>query len=221
MKCIFLLLFFGLFVFSIVYVQSGCFVNVKKNGLMVVMSFDYLFFEMFDVNNKVVGFDMDLFNVVVKYMGVKVNFVIQSFDGLVFSLLVKKVDLIVVGMIVIEECKKSVLFSVFYISGFNVIVICKDIFGISKFSDFFGKMVVVQFGIVQEKLVGDVKGVSVKFFNFYIDVVMVVQIWQVQVMVLYKVVVNLFVKVYFDFKIVGMFGSLNMLFVMCKDCGDL
>ena len=211
----------GLLALGTASAQSGCFANVKKNGLTVVTSPDYPPFESLDASNKVVGFDIDLLNAVAKQMGVKVNLVTQSFDGLIPSLLAKKADLIAAGMTVTEERKKSVLFSVPYISGPNAIVTRKDTPGIRKLGDLAGKTVAVQLGTAQEKLVSGVKGANVKSFNLYTDAAMAVQTRQAQAMVLHKVVANSFVKVYPDLKIAGTLGSLDTSFAMRKECGDL
>lgn len=221
MKRTALLLPLGLLVLGTASAQSGCLANVKKNGLTVVTSPDYPPFELLDASNKIVGFDIDLLNAVARQMGVKVNLVTQSFDGLIPSLLAKKADLIAAGMTVTEERKKSVLFSVSYISGPNAIVTRKDTPGIRKLGDLAGKTVAVQLGTAQEKLVSGVKGANVKSFNLYTDAAMAVQTRQAQAMVLHKVVANSFVKVYPDLKIAGTLGSLNTSFAMRKECGDL
>ncbi len=200
---------------------QSCVANAKANGLTVVTSPDYPPFESLDSSNKVVGFDIDLINAVARQMGVKVNLVSQSFDGLIPSLLARKADVVASGLTITEERKKSVAFSLPYISGPNAIVVRKETNDIKKLGDLAGKTVAVQLGTAQEKLVSGVKGANVKAFNLYTDAALAVQTRQANALVLHKVVANSFVKVYPDLKIVATLGSLNTAFAVRKDCGDL
>ncbi len=200
---------------------ASCLADIKAGGLNVVTSPDYPPFESLDKNNQIVGFDIDLINLVGQKIGVKVNVIGQSFDGLIPSLLARKADLVAAGVTITEERKKSVAFSLPYISGPNAIVVRKETGGIKKLADLTGKNVAVQLGTAQEKLVGDVKGANVKSYNLYTDAALAVQTRQADAMVLHKTVADSFVKVYPDLRIVATLGSLKTAFAMRKDCADL
>lgn len=88
-KGIVVMVLMGLLGASGVLAQS-CLANVKANGLKVGTSPDYPPFESLDKNNKIIGFDVDLLNLIGAELGVKVNFIGQSFDGLIPALLSKK-----------------------------------------------------------------------------------------------------------------------------------
>lgn len=200
---------------------ASCLANVRANGLTVVTSPDYPPFESLDKTNTIVGFDIDLINLVAQKMGVKVNVVGQSFDGLIPSLLARKADLVAAGLTITDERKKSVSFSLPYISGPNAIVVRKETTDIKKLGDLAGKTVAVQLGTAQEKLVSGVKGANVKAYNLYTDAALAVQTRQANAMVLHKTVADSFVKVYPDLRIVATLGSLQTAFGMRKDCTDL
>lgn len=214
----------ALLTLAVLTAQAGaasCLENVRANGLTVVTSPDYPPFESLDKNNQIVGFDIDLINLVGQKMGVKVNVVGQGFEGLIPSLLARKADVVAAGLTITDERKKSIAFSAPYISGPNAIVVRKETTDIKNLNDLAGKTVAVQLGTAQEKLVGGVKGANVKSYNLYTDAALAVQTRQANAMVLHKTVADSFVKVYPDLRIVATLGSLQTAFGMRKDCADL
>ena len=182
---------------------QSCLANAKANGLTVGTSPDYPPFESLDKDNKIIGFDVDLINLVGAELGLKVNILGQSFDGLIPALLSKKIDVIAAGLTITEERKKSVDFTQPYISGPNVIIIRKETTGIAKLEDLAGKKVAVQIGSAQEKIASGVKGAEVKSYNLYTDAALAVNTRQADALIVHRFVGRAFVKQYPDLKIVA------------------
>lgn len=200
---------------------QGCMATVKQKGLLIGTSPDYPPYESLDKNNQIVGFDIDLVKAIGKNINVKVKVVGQSFDGLIPSLLSKKIDMIAAGMTITEERKKSVRFSLPYIASRNVIVTRKENTNLSKPSALSGKSVAVQIGSVQEKLAQGIKGAKVKSYNLYTDAALAVQTRQAHSMILHDSVAKKFASTYPDLRISGTLNKIRTGFAIRKDCPDL
>nr|6Y16_A Chain A, Amino acid ABC transporter, periplasmic amino acid-binding protein,Amino acid ABC transporter, periplasmic amino acid-binding protein [Thermotoga maritima MSB8]6Y16_B Chain B, Amino acid ABC transporter, periplasmic amino acid-binding protein,Amino acid ABC transporter, periplasmic amino acid-binding protein [Thermotoga maritima MSB8] len=86
--------------------------EIKSRGyLLVGLSADFPPFEFVDENGNIVGFDVDLAKEIARRLGVELKIVDMTFDGLIPSLLTKKIDVIISGMTITEERKKVVAFS--------------------------------------------------------------------------------------------------------------
>lgn len=77
-------------------------------------------------NNEIVGYDIDIINYIGAKLGYKVEIIEMSFDGIIPALKSGKVDIAGCSIIVTEERKKSVLFSLPNYTGGIVIVTRKD-----------------------------------------------------------------------------------------------
>lgn len=77
-------------------------------------------------NNEIVGYDIDIINYIGAKLGYKVEIIEMSFDGIIPALKSGKVDVAGCSIIVTEERKKSVLFSLPNYTGGIVIVTRKD-----------------------------------------------------------------------------------------------
>ncbi|WP_186645678.1 transporter substrate-binding domain-containing protein [Fluviispira vulneris] len=84
--------------------------NADGNILKVCTSGGFIPFSVYTKNGWV-GFDIDLAKNFAKFMNSKLEVINYSFDGIIPALITKKCDLIVSGMTITEERKKSVLFS--------------------------------------------------------------------------------------------------------------
>ena len=200
---------------------QSCMADIQKNGLTVGTSPDYPPFESLNDKNQIVGLDIDLINAIGKKMGVKVNVVGQSFDGLIPALIAKKVDVIAAGMTVSEERKKAVNFTLPYDNSENVIMARKENLTYSSAAKLAGKSVGVQLGTVQEKLAQGIKGANVKAFNLYTDAAVALQTRQIDSMILDRVVAEQFAKTYPDLKITGTMSKTAKALAIRKDCTDL
>lgn len=74
-------------------------------------------------NNKIVGYDIDVIKYISKELGYKLDVIEMSFDGIIPALKSGKVDVAGCSIIVTEERKKSVSFSVPNYTGGIVVVV--------------------------------------------------------------------------------------------------
>jgi polar amino acid transport system substrate-binding protein len=200
---------------------ADCLETVKaKKELVIGTSADYPPFESLNEKNEIVGFDVDLVNLVAKELGVTAKIVNVGFDGLVPSLLAGKIDGVAAGLTENEERKKSVDYTIPYVSGPNVIVTRKDTMTIKTPADMAGKKVAVQIGSTQEKIATDAKA-DVKSYNLYTEAAMAVLTKQAQAMVVHEIVAKAFVREYPELAIAGELPQLNIGMVFRKDCPEL
>jgi polar amino acid transport system substrate-binding protein len=220
MKKLVAVLFVSLFIVSFSVAQS-CLEAAQANGLKVGTSPDYPPFESLDESNNIVGFDIDLINLIGEDLGIDVEVIGQSFDGLIPALIAKQIDVIAAGLTITEEREESVDFSTPYISGPNVIVTRTDTTDIAALEDLAGKSVAVQIGSAQEAIASSVEGAEVKAYNLYTDAALAVQTRQADSMILHRVVGEVFTELYPDLQIVAELGSIETGLAFHKDCPDL
>ena len=77
-------------------------------------------------NGKIVGFDIDLANLIAKQMGVKVQFKNIVFDNLFNALDAKQINLIIAGVTITPEREQKYDFSMPYINAGEVIITQKS-----------------------------------------------------------------------------------------------
>lgn len=120
--------------------------DVEKNGKMVV-GLDATFAPMGyrDENGELVGFDIDLAKEVAKRMNVQVEFKPCEWDGILFDLRSKKIDMVWNGMTMTDSRKKQALFSEPYFEDGQMIFSKKEN-KINKVNELEGKIVGVQLG---------------------------------------------------------------------------
>ena len=220
MKKLVVILSVSLFGISFGVAQS-CLETVQANGIRVGTSPDYPPFESLDENNNIVGFDVDLMNLIGEDLGVEVEIVGQSFDGLIPALLAKQIDVIAAGLTITEERKEAVDFSTPYISGPNVVVTRTDTADISGLENLVGKSVAVQIGSAQEAIANSVEGAEVKSYNLFTDAALAVQTRQADAMILHRSVGQVFAEQYPDLQIVAELDSVETGLAFNKDCPDL
>lgn len=120
--------------------------EVKEKGYFIV-GLDATFAPMGfrDENGELVGFDIDLAKEVAKRMGVEVKFKPCEWDGIIFDLRSKKIDMVWNGMSITEQRKKQVAFSETYLIDGQIIFTRKGTEP-AKIKDLAGKTVGVQLG---------------------------------------------------------------------------
>lgn len=86
-----------------------------------------------DAAGNVTGFDADVANLICAKLEMKCDFVVQAFDGLIPALQAKRFDVIVSGMSITVDRKKTIDFSVGYAELSNKVVVAKgsDLAGIA------------------------------------------------------------------------------------------
>jgi polar amino acid transport system substrate-binding protein len=84
---------------------------IKRNKLIVGMEAKYFPFEYADKDGKLIGFDVDLANLIAKELGVEIEIKDIEWTGLIPALQSGKVDMIISGMTRTLERSKSVTFT--------------------------------------------------------------------------------------------------------------
>ncbi len=140
--------------------------KIKREGRFVV-GLDDTFAPMGfrDEAGEIVGFDIDLAKEAARRMGVEAEFKPVDWDGVIFELKSKKIDMVWNGMTITEERKKQIAFSDVYYTG-EQIAITRAGSDIKSISDLAGKVVGTQMGstsyfaLEKNPVFSDVKGVK-------------------------------------------------------------
>jgi polar amino acid transport system substrate-binding protein len=82
-----------------------------KKELRVGLDPGFFPFEMKTPNGEMVGFDIDMINAFAESIGAKATFIDTRWEGIIPALVARKFDVIVSGMTITEERKKTLLFS--------------------------------------------------------------------------------------------------------------
>ena len=116
-------------------------------------------------NNKMVGFDIELMELLGKKLGYEIKWQDMSFDGLLPALQMKKIDAVIAGMSATPERKKAVAFSKPYFKAKQVVITKGVDKSLKSFKDLAGKKVGVMLGFTGDTVVSEIKGVKVERFN--------------------------------------------------------
>tara|TARA_R110000787_G_scaffold262422_5_gene367965 strand:- start:29093 stop:29872 length:780 start_codon:yes stop_codon:yes gene_type:complete len=124
--------------------------SIKEKGVMTVgNSGSYPPFE-FMVDGKLTGFDPDLAAELGKRMGVKIEWQIIDFKGIIAALNAKRVDVLITAMTKTPDRAKRILFSEpYYNAGIGAAVLKGS--GVEKPEDLKGKVVGLQIGSSGER----------------------------------------------------------------------
>ena len=102
---------------------------VKRSTLRVGMDPTYMPFEMTNKRGEIIGFEVDLLKAMSKAMGVKLELVSTSYDGIIPALLTDKFDMIGSGMTLTQERNLRINFSEPFIVVGQTLLIRKDLEG--------------------------------------------------------------------------------------------
>lgn len=102
---------------------------VKRGVLRVGMDPTYMPFEMTNKQGEIIGFEVDILKAMAKAMGVKLELVSVSYDGIIPGLLTDKFDMIGSGMTVNQERNLKVNFTDPFIKTGQTLLIRKDLEG--------------------------------------------------------------------------------------------
>jgi len=107
-----------------------------KKELRVGLDPGFFPFEMKTPKGEMVGFDIDMINAFAQSIGAKATFIDTRWEGIIPALVARKFDLIVSGMTITEERKKTLLFSEpYYQAGLVAMVSSKNKQKIKKAAD--------------------------------------------------------------------------------------
>lgn len=110
--------------------QAGAIDDALKAGtLRVGMDPTYMPFEMTNKRGEIIGFEVDLLKAMAKAMGVKLELVSTSYDGIIPALLTNKFDMIGSGMTLTQERNLRLNFSEPFIVVGQTLLIRKDLEG--------------------------------------------------------------------------------------------
>jgi polar amino acid transport system substrate-binding protein len=168
--------------------------------LTLVTSPDYPPYEFYDTSGgerKIVGFDIDIANYIVKELGYELKIQESNFDGLVPALQAKRADFVMAGMTPTEERKKNVDFSTLYFQAKNTIVTLKGN-NLTNAESLAGKKVGVQLGSIQagdiKKISEKVKGIEVKTLNKIPEIVQEVKSKRIDAAIIENTVIEGLIK---------------------------
>lgn len=137
---------------------------ITKQIVVVGTNAEFAPFEYLD-KNEIVGFDIDLLNAISKETGIEFQIKDMSFDGLLPTLQMKKIDMVIAGMTATPEREKTVLFSKPYFTAKQVVITKGEDKTLKSFDDLAGKKVGVILGFTGDAVVTEIKGAKVERFN--------------------------------------------------------
>jgi len=159
---------------------------VKEKGVLVA-GLDDTFAPMGyrdEKTNELIGFDIDMAEELGKRLGVKIQWQPTQWDGVILALDSKRFDVIISGMTVTEERKKSINFSIPYINDGLVMVVKKGTTGFNTAEDLKGKVVGTQAGSSGEEALKKMQGLKeTKLYKTFPDAFNDLQIGRIPVVV--------------------------------------
>lgn len=162
--------------------------RIKKAGkLVVAVDASYPPMEYEGKDGKPEGFDIDLANEIAKRLGVKAEFVVVSWDGVLAGLYSKRYDTIISTMNITEERKKQVDFVEY--ARMSQLFVSKSGSTIASEKDLAGKVVAVQADStahewVEKQQKSGIKIKEVKGFRSAADAFAAVKAGQAEVIVI-------------------------------------
>jgi polar amino acid transport system substrate-binding protein len=130
---------------------------LQRGRLMVGMDVSdirYQPFELTDASGQIVGLDVDLAQMMADELGVSLEIVKTSWDGIIPALVDKKFDLIISSMVVTTERNKAINFSdPYYLSGKSLLIAARDTGRIDSYRDLNRKDTVVATTFVDDMII--------------------------------------------------------------------
>lgn len=123
----------------------------EKETIRFATEATYAPFEMFDANNQIVGFDVDLANAMCGKINATCTFTHQSFDSLIPSLKFRRFDALMAGIDITPDRQKQVDFTDTYYANSAEFIAVKD--KITSPAQLKGKKIGVQNGTTHQKYI--------------------------------------------------------------------
>lgn len=130
--------------------------------LKVALEDTYLPYEFRDEQDNLVGFDIDFSNALAQELGVEVEFVSTSFDGIFNGLNAKQYDAVISATSITPERLEGFSMSEPYVTNGIVIVSRKDATPVKTFEELDGKSVAVQLATTSDEAAESLKASSGK-----------------------------------------------------------
>ncbi|HOV94596.1 MAG TPA: basic amino acid ABC transporter substrate-binding protein [Spirochaetales bacterium] len=149
--------------FGVVTAVTSCASKPKK----VVVATDATWppMEYVDENKNIVGFDIDLINEVAKAGNFQVEIKNTAWDGIFAGLAAGDYQVVASSVTITDERKQTMDFSEPYVNAGQVLVVRKDITGVTTLADMVGKNVGAQIGTTGAIEIGKVSGVNLKTYD--------------------------------------------------------
>jgi ABC-type amino acid transport/signal transduction systems, periplasmic component/domain len=145
-------------------------VRVGAQEILAGCNAEFPPFEMTDDNNEIIGFDVDIVKAVGKAAGMDVRMHHQSFDTLIPSLDVGRLDVVISGMTITDARLEKVEFSDPYYNAAQVVVVRKGDEADNTMDAIKGKVVGVQLGttgaVMSEQAMGE-NNMNLKQYRHY------------------------------------------------------
>lgn len=123
-----ILAFLVIMTLSIATVSAGMIDDAVQRGVLKVgLTPTYMPFEMTNKQGEIVGFEIDILKAMTKAMGVKLELVAVSYDGIIPGLLTGKFDMIASGMTINQKRNLRVNFTAPFITTGQTLLIRKDL----------------------------------------------------------------------------------------------
>jgi polar amino acid transport system substrate-binding protein len=136
----------GMSVLAIRAAHADTLEEAKKRGTLIIgTEAAYVPYE-FVKDGKIIGYDPDIIEIMVKNLGVKADIIDTAWAGIIPSLYANKFDSIISAMTMTKERAEKVLFSMPYAEATNVILLRADEERIKTAHDLSGKIIGVQLG---------------------------------------------------------------------------
>jgi len=124
--------------------------NDGKKILKMATSADFAPFESYNPDGEMVGFDIELAEMIAEELGYELQIEDMKFGGLVGALQANRVDMVLSGMSADEERRENVDFSIEYNESSEMLLSTKDE-PIETLEELTGKTIGVQLGSIQEE----------------------------------------------------------------------
>ncbi|MCK5780275.1 MAG: basic amino acid ABC transporter substrate-binding protein [Psychrilyobacter sp.] len=116
-------------------------------------------------DGEIVGFDIDLIDVISRKIGLELEIEVIYFEGLIPALEAEKIDLVIAGMSATDKRKELVNFTTTYYTASQVIVIDKDNQDIPTFDSLNGKKVGVVLGYTGAAMASKIDNITIEKYS--------------------------------------------------------
>ncbi|OHD21937.1 MAG: amino acid ABC transporter substrate-binding protein [Spirochaetes bacterium GWD1_27_9] len=159
------LFFIGFLLISSLFLTGCKKQDVEKKHLIIASDATWPPMEMVNENKEIVGFDIDLFTEIAKAGGFTIEIKNTAWDGIFAGLEAGNYDAVISSVTITEERKNSMDFSLPYINAGQVLIVNKDLNGITKLSDMTGKTLGAQIGTTGAAEITKLKELKLKTYD--------------------------------------------------------